>query len=845
MNKSRIGSSSRPRTLQLLCLVIGLLLAGRVLALAETVDTQGKVFHDANANGRLDEDEKGIPEVLVSDGVQVVQTDKEGRFAIKGSDPSKSHFVFVVTPSGYKSTATFYHPISSNAVFLKVQFGLATDPASLVRDFSFIQVSDTHIVNDWTIKELVKDLAEMKPLKPAFVINTGDVMDTKEIGPWESYARAGEQSKVRVINVRGNHDYPSCFETTFGPTYYAFDYGGRHFVVLDCAGDWSVKCPAHKQQLDWLTKDLALQPKGKDVLLFQHAPPSQGLLDILPPHSVRAIFSGHWHASKVHSYKGVLCVNTPPLVFGGIDVSPRGFRRMTFQGEKLLLEDHYSRCKRYCAMVTPAKEVIVPEGAAIPVLAEVYDVSAKARTVEYRLDDASWEKMCQVSKSTWRAEIMPAKAGSHRIAVKAKFDSGDVAETNGIFTVIRDFAPVPQPDSDWPMFRGDAARTGVAPTVIKPPLRLAWSQSLGGTIHISSPIVYQSMVYVGVSDEENRGLAGVCALDAVTGVVKWRHTTSCSIKHTVAADNGMIYALTVDGTLLALDATSGQEKWMYSFGNGLAYSMYAAPVVFEGVVYAASSGFSAIAAVDGLTGKELWRVGGLAPYNCLSTLSSPSVTKDLLFVGFNSFNEKGSGLFALNRQDGQVQWKYTNTPCAAGYVSPSVYEGRVYYAGCGGQDPEKNTQYQVHAIDVQSGKQVQSYRYTGRVQRRVLSATEIEPSTVAVGAYDGCLHAFDRETGKEIWKYRTGQPALAVNIYWRGYAAFLISAPAVAGTTIYLVGADGKLTMLDARQGKPLWTYDLGFPVTSSPALSGNTLYIATYSGNVYAFVGEAEAVDK
>jgi outer membrane protein assembly factor BamB len=44
------------------------------------------------------------------------------------------------------------------------------------------------------------------------------------------------------------------------------------------------------------------------------------------------------------------------------------------------------------------------------------------------------------------------------------------------------------------------------------------------------------------------------------------------------------------------------------------------------------------------------------------------------------------------------------------------------------------------------------------------------------------------------------------------------------------------LYALDTESGKEMWRYDLGVPITSSPAISGNTVYIGAYDGSIYAF---------
>ena len=72
------------------------------LALAQTVKAQefakGRVYSDINKNGKLDKNEKGIASVSVSNGREVVITDKNGNYQLPVGD---DNIIFVVKPSGY------------------------------------------------------------------------------------------------------------------------------------------------------------------------------------------------------------------------------------------------------------------------------------------------------------------------------------------------------------------------------------------------------------------------------------------------------------------------------------------------------------------------------------------------------------------------------------------------------------------------------------------------------------------------------------------------------------------------------------------------------------------------
>ncbi|MGZ7079862.1 MAG: outer membrane protein assembly factor BamB family protein, partial [Thermoanaerobaculia bacterium] len=61
------------------------------------------------------------------------------------------------------------------------------------------------------------------------------------------------------------------------------------------------------------------------------------------------------------------------------------------------------------------------------------------------------------------------------------------------------------------------------------------------------------------------------------------------------------------------------------------------------------------------------------------------------------------------------------------------------------------------------------------------------------------------------------------------------SSPIVAGDTAYIGSGDGKLYAIDLWTGAEKWSYDAGSAISSSPALADNTLYFATRSGTLLA----------
>jgi outer membrane protein assembly factor BamB len=63
----------------------------------------------------------------------------------------------------------------------------------------------------------------------------------------------------------------------------------------------------------------------------------------------------------------------------------------------------------------------------------------------------------------------------------------------------------------------------------------------------------------------------------------------------------------------------------------------------------------------------------------------------------------------------------------------------------------------------------------------------------------------------------------------------LIASPAVDGDTVYVASTSGKLYSIDRGNGKQKWMSDLKSRISSTPAVAGGFLYFAAFDGNFYA----------
>lgn len=249
--------------------------------------------------GRVRAAGKGIAGVVVTDGLNLVQTDSAGKYTLESN--ATAEFVYITVPRGYavphdKGVARFYQPIPT----WKSTFTADFDLQKLAQDdtrHNFVVWADPQMINKKDAAELVNVSApDLKKLVDSYGpsalfhgIGCGDlVWDKFEL--FQDYQKAIEVAGIPFFQVIGNHDMDltartdegsgQTFKQLFGPTYYSFNRGEVHYVVLD---DVFFIGAAKKyigylteKQLQWLEQDLAFVKPGSTVVVSVHIPVNTG-----------------------------------------------------------------------------------------------------------------------------------------------------------------------------------------------------------------------------------------------------------------------------------------------------------------------------------------------------------------------------------------------------------------------------------------------------------------------------------------------------------------------------------------------------------------------------------------
>lgn len=310
-------------------------------------EVKGRVYIDANRNNKFDKSEKGLAGVSVSNGEQVVVTDKDGNYVLPVGD---DNIIFAVKPSGYSfhldgsNKPKYYYIHKPNGAPADFKYkGVAPTgklPASV--DFALTKSDEaaqfTALVfgdpQPYTMQEIEyfdkAILGETSGIKNvAFGISLGDLVGDN-LDLHQPYIDVVKKAGVPWYNVMGNHDMnydakedkhaDETFEKNFGPPNYAFNYGNAHFIVLDDIlypdprdgkGYWG---GFRDDQLNFLANDLKQVPKDKLIVLSYHIPLLTGkdssfilehrqrLFDILKDFPNVLSMSAHTHLQRHNFY---------------------------------------------------------------------------------------------------------------------------------------------------------------------------------------------------------------------------------------------------------------------------------------------------------------------------------------------------------------------------------------------------------------------------------------------------------------------------------------------------------------------------------------------------------------
>lgn len=283
----------------------------------------------------LDESDKPVTDVVVTDGFSVVKTDDKGVYQFKRHANAK--FVYYSTPAEYevsveavnRNIPVFYRKLMTGTSPQQHNFTLKKKAGNF-KNFVLFGLGDPQVTDntqvDRFINETLEDInSELKGIsQPVYGIALGDIVNDKENLLSTMKTRLGSTT-MTVFSTIGNHDKfgessgprtNESFENVYGPTNYSFNIGDVHFVCLDniVFSTYSTYALGISQaQIDWLAKDLSYVSKDKMLILYFHIPvrgtsfsTRTQFLDLIKDFKEVHLLSGHTHYMEnyIHNVSG-------------------------------------------------------------------------------------------------------------------------------------------------------------------------------------------------------------------------------------------------------------------------------------------------------------------------------------------------------------------------------------------------------------------------------------------------------------------------------------------------------------------------------------------------------------
>jgi hypothetical protein len=425
---------------------------------AAAVCRSGSVFEDLDRDSVRDAGERGLANVQVSDGRQLVRTDSRGSFAFI-EEPGLP--VFVIKPATHAAPRRGDGRPDLWRGEGAADCAFALQPVARAQDVLDVLVfADPQAASETDVGYYARDIVdsaldERGAPSADLGITLGDIVARGRTDLYPALDRETARLGVPWLHVAGNHDMDAAasddtsalnaFERHYGPDTLAWETPQATFVLLDDV----IRVPGQPasyiggvrdDQFAFLERYLATAPRGRLLVLGVHIPlfdaaPGRGtfrradrerLFRLLERFPKRLVLSGHSHTQRhvfhdaasgwrgetpLHEYNvgaasgafwsGVKdAAGIPDATMS--DGTPNGYARLRITPDGgYRLSWHPARLRDGDAAVTAAMGLHAPKvlrrGAypAWGVYANVYMGHAGTR-VEYRVDDGEWKPMTRV-----------------------------------------------------------------------------------------------------------------------------------------------------------------------------------------------------------------------------------------------------------------------------------------------------------------------------------------------------------------------------------------------------------------------------------------------------------------
>ncbi len=404
---------------------------------------------------------------------------------------------------------------------------------------------------------------------------------------------------------------------------------------------------------------------------------------------------------------------------------------------------------------------------------------------------------------------------------------GEVTETDEGETVVEPAAraidlPTAQTVSSWPQVSLNAQNLVPHLNFSTAPTRL-WSADIGegdGRKHriTADPVVADGRIYTldaqsGVMAHDLNG-APLWSADLTPAGERQEDATGGGL----AVVDGVLYATSGFGALVALDAGTGDTLWVQDTDAAVT----GAPTVRDGIIYLVSRDNRAWA-IEAAEGRILWQLPGTPSPAGLVGGAAPALTDRVAVFPFGS-----SELVATLRKSGIRVWASAVSGERRGRVyaaitdisgDPVVDGGTIYAATQSGR---------VAAVNATNGERIWT------AEEGAYSPVIPIADAIFLVSDDARLVRLDRATGETVWSvdlpyFLKDKPKKFKEIYAH-------YGPVIAGGQVLVASNDGLLRYFDPVDGSLTATAEIPGGASTNPVIVDQTLYIVSQNGQLHAF---------
>ncbi len=299
-----------------------------------------------------------------------------------------------------------------------------------------------------------------------------------------------------------------------------------------------------------------------------------------------------------------------------------------------------------------------------------------------------------------------------------------------------------------------------------------------------------------------------------------------------AFNDGIIYAGTRDGKVVAVNSSSQGILWSYivttTTSSGMSCgpttaptAIYTPPIVDGDLVYIGTySGqvlaLSMLARSQNLTFPQ--QRYGEWEWDCpIDNARSNAIVADLLVSDDAIYVSSSNGrVYSLDKEFGDQNWesKVLDEKHRKLWTSPLIQGNTLYVSTYDGH---------IYSLSSETGELSE---WSFESEAGFASSPVIYEDTIFLGSFDRYLYAIKIGSNVSMWKFPEEEPA--GNWFW--------ASPIVNEGIVYAGCLDGKFYAIEAETGVKVWEFDAESPIVSSPILMDNLLIVTDESGTVHVF---------